>query len=177
MQFVKKYVIMLLWPLPTPSPQLAAERQAGEVPEAERSSASGAGCEAGGFAAEGVGLNELTKIRKEQIFMKLIFAIVNNDDSQSVQTAVTENGFQVTKLASSGGFLKAGNTTFMMAVDDSRVDDLIEVIRKHSRKRKQLMTPVTAYDAAASSYGAFPVEVSIGGATIIITNIDRFEKV
>ncbi len=109
--------------------------------------------------------------------MKLIFAIVNNDDSQSVQTAVTENGFQVTKLASSGGFLKAGNTTFMMAVDDSRVDDLIEVIRKHSRKRKQLMTPVTAYDAAASSYGAFPVEVSIGGATIIITNIDRFEKV
>lgn len=108
--------------------------------------------------------------------MKLIFAIVNNDDSQSVQSAVTENGFQVTKLASSGGFLKAGNTTFMIAADDSRVDEIIEIIRKHSRKRKQLMTPVTAYDASVG-YNAFPVEVSIGGATIIITDIDRFEKV
>ena len=50
--------------------------------------------------------------------------------------AVTEAGFQATKLASTGGFLKSGNTTFMLAVDDSRVDEIIEVIRKALKKEK-----------------------------------------
>lgn len=107
--------------------------------------------------------------------MKLIFAIVNNDDSHSVQNSITECGFQVTKLASTGGFLKAGNTTFMLAVDDARVDEIIEVIKKHSRKRKQLMPSTPAY--GGGTYGNFPVEISIGGATIIVSDIDRFEKV
>ena len=44
--------------------------------------------------------------------MKLIYAIVNNDDSHSVSSALMQNGFSVTKLASTGGFLMAGNTTF-----------------------------------------------------------------
>ena len=111
---------------------------------------------------------------KGRNLMKLVFAIVNNDDSHSVQDAVTEAGFQATKLASTGGFLKSGNTNFILAVDDSRVDEIIEVIRKHSRKRKQMMPSNPSY---GSSYASFPVEISIGGATIIVTDIDRFEKV
>ena len=46
--------------------------------------------------------------------MKLIFAVVNGDDSQAVSKALTKNGFFATKLASTGGFLSAGNTTFMI---------------------------------------------------------------
>ena len=49
--------------------------------------------------------------------MKLIIAIVNNDDSSDVQTALTEGGFFVTKLATSGGFLKKGNTTFFIGTN------------------------------------------------------------
>ena len=44
--------------------------------------------------------------------MKLIYAIVSSDDSSSVSGALTQNGFFATKLASTGGFLRAGNTTF-----------------------------------------------------------------
>ena len=109
------------------------------------------------------------------IILKLIFAVVNNDDSHAVQTAITEGGFQATKLASTGGFLKAGNTTFMLAVDDGKIDEVIEIIRKHSRKRKQRMPATPTY--STGSYASFPVEISIGGATIIVTGIDRFEKV
>ena len=88
--------------------------------------------------------------------MKLIFAIVNNDDSHSVSSALTQGGFQATKLASTGGFLMAGNTTFMICSEDGKVDDVIQIM---------------------SNYTSFPVEVSVGGATIFVTNIERFEKV
>ena len=107
--------------------------------------------------------------------MKLVHAIINNDDSHSVASALNKNGFQATKLASTGGFLMAGNTTFILCVEDDKVDELIEVIRKHSRKRKQFVPSATSY--GVGTYTSFPVEVSIGGATIFVTNIERFEKV
>ena len=107
--------------------------------------------------------------------MKLVYAIVNNDDSHSVSSALTKQGFQVTKLASTGGFLMAGNTTFLICIEDEKVDELIEIIKKHSRRRKQFVPSATSY--GVGTYTSFPVEVSIGGATIFITNIERFEKV
>lgn len=107
--------------------------------------------------------------------MKLIFSIVNNDDSHSVSTSLTQNGFQATKLASTGGFLMAGNTTFMICSEDDQVDKVIDIITKHSHKRKQFVPSSASY--GLSNYTSFPVEVSVGGATIFVTNIERFEKV
>jgi len=106
--------------------------------------------------------------------MKLMFAIVNNDDSHSVSTALMNNGFQATKLASTGGFLMSGNTTFLLCIEDSRVDDVINVIKEHSHKRKQFVPNAASY--GAGGYTSFPVEVSVGGATIFVSNIERFEK-
>ena len=107
--------------------------------------------------------------------MKLIFSIVNNDDSHAVQSALTKSGFQATKLASSGGFLMSGNTTFMVCAEDDRTDEAIEVIKTHSHKRKQFVPSSASY--GIGSYTSFPVEVSVGGATIFVTPIERFEKV
>ncbi len=107
--------------------------------------------------------------------MKLIFAIVNSDDSHSVSSAITKAGFRATKLASSGGFLSTGNTTFMIACEDGKVDEVVEVIRTHSRKRKQVVSSEMA--ASISDSTMFPVEVSVGGATIFIVPIERIERV
>lgn len=96
--------------------------------------------------------------------MKLVFAIVNNDDSHSVSSALTQ-----------GGFLMVGNTTFMICSEDGKVDDVIQIISKHSHKRKQFVPNSASY--GMSNYTSFPVEVSVGGATIFVTNIERFEKV
>jgi uncharacterized protein YaaQ len=108
--------------------------------------------------------------------MKLIYAIVNNDDSHAVSNALTQNGFAVTKLASTGGFLMSGNTTFLVCSDDEKVDEVIEIIRDNSRKRKQFV-PSSASYGGEGSYASFPVEVSVGGATVFVTDIERFEKV
>ena len=50
--------------------------------------------------------------------MKLILAIVSNDDSSKVSSALTKNHFSVTKLATTGGFLLSGNTTFLIGTQD-----------------------------------------------------------
>ena len=106
--------------------------------------------------------------------MKLIFAIVSNDDSSKVSKELTKNRFSVTKLATTGGFLMAGNTTFIIGTEDERVDEAIEIIGKHSKKRTQMVPSSASY--GVGMYSAFPVEVQVGGATIFVMNVERFEK-
>ena len=106
--------------------------------------------------------------------MKLIFAIVSNDDSSRVSKELTKNKYSVTKLATTGGFLMAGNTTFLIGTDDDRVDDVIRIIGMHSKKRTQTVPSSASY--GVGMYTSFPVEVQVGGATIFVTNIERFEK-
>lgn len=106
--------------------------------------------------------------------MKLIFAIVSNDDSSRVSKELTKNKYSVTKLATTGGFLMAGNTTFLIGTDDDRVDDVIRIIGMHSKKLTQMVPSSASY--GVGMYTSFPVEVQVGGATIFVTNIERFEK-
>ena len=77
--------------------------------------------------------------------MKLITAIVNKEDSKNVCNELLKNKFYVTRLATTGGFLMAGNMTLLICTDDARVDDCIGII-------------------------------SVGGATVMVTNVERFEK-
>jgi len=107
--------------------------------------------------------------------MKLIFAIVNNDDSHRVSNALSKKGIIATKLASTGGFLMSGNTTFLICAEDSKIDEIIDIITKHCKKRKQFVPSSTSYGLDTLTY--VPIEVPVGGATIFVTNIERFEKV
>ena len=107
--------------------------------------------------------------------MKLIYAIVNNDDARAVSVSLTKAGFSATKLASTGGFLMSGNTTFLICSENDKVDEIIRIIHDHSHKRTQFVQSASAYGTHA--YAGFPVEVTVGGATIFVTDIERFEKV
>jgi len=109
--------------------------------------------------------------------MKLIYAIVSDDDSSVVSRQLTKNGFFATKLATTGGFLMSGNTTFMICTDDEKVPQAIEIIKQNSRKRKQMVPSADTYSLGSSFASLYPVEVTIGGATIFVTNVEHFEKV
>lgn len=108
--------------------------------------------------------------------MKLIYAVINNDDSHDVSSALTKSGFFATKLASTGGFLMAGNTTFMICADNDKVDEIIGIIKEKSRRRKQYV-PAAIFAGAEMQGVSYPVEVSVGGATIFVTDVERFEKI
>jgi uncharacterized protein YaaQ len=116
------------------------------------------------------------KEQKGGFRMKLIMAIVSNEDSNAVSHALTKAGFSVTKLATTGGFLRSGNTTLISGVEDERVNKAIEIISKKSSSRTQVV-PTMSGSMDVGVYSSFPVEVTVGGATIFVLDVERFEKV
>ena len=89
--------------------------------------------------------------------MKMVIAIVQDLDSQRLSTALTNNNFRTTKLASTGGFLRAGNTTFLTGVEDARVDELLSLINKNCGNREQIVSPVTPMSGNVDNYIPYPI--------------------
>ena len=106
--------------------------------------------------------------------MKLVVAVVQDQDSNRLSTALTKNNYRATKLASTGGFLRSGNTTFLIGTDDSLIRKLIEVIRENCRSREQMGAPVSPMGGNADSYIPYPVEVEVGGAIVFVLPIEQF---
>lgn len=88
--------------------------------------------------------------------MKLILAILQNRDKDSVTEALSENKFQATLLPSSGAFFRQGNVTLMVGVEDDLVDTVIQLIKDNC---------------------ADPDEPNLKRATVFVINVDRFEQV
>ncbi|TMW69976.1 cyclic-di-AMP receptor [Alteribacter natronophilus] len=108
--------------------------------------------------------------------MKLIVAVVQDKDSNRLSDALVDNKFQATKLASTGGFLKAGNTTFMIGTEDEHVQDVLTIIKDNCKSREQLVAPISPMGGNADSYVPYPVEVQVGGATVFVLPVEEFEK-
>ena len=109
--------------------------------------------------------------------MKLIFAVVNGDDSAAVSKALAKNGFRATKLASSGSFLSSGNTTFLICVEDTDVDAVINVVQQKCHHRKQFVPSTPTYGSPVSgTVPSMPLEVPVGGATVFVLDVEQFCK-
>ena len=109
--------------------------------------------------------------------MKLIIAVVQDDEVEDlVETLVKEKVYS-TKLASTGGFLREGNTTLLIGVEKDKVDSVISIIKDICKSRKQTFTTPIPPTGSAGVYIPYPIEVMVGGATIFVVDIDRFEKV
>ncbi|MHC6181377.1 cyclic-di-AMP receptor [Clostridium sp. JNZ X4-2] len=109
--------------------------------------------------------------------MKLIIAIVQDDDAGDLLENLTEAGFGVTKLATTGGFLKAGNTTLMIGVEEKNVGEVINHIEEVCKTRKQVITTPSSVASSTGVYMPYPVEVEVGGANIFVVDVDKFVRV
>ncbi|PLT27773.1 cyclic-di-AMP receptor [Peribacillus deserti] len=108
--------------------------------------------------------------------MKLIIAVIQDKDSNRLSNALVDHNFRATKLATTGGFLKSGNTTFMIGTDDIRVDKALEIIKENCQSREQLVAPVSPMGGNADSYVPYPVEVEVGGATVFVLPVEHFRQ-
>lgn len=108
--------------------------------------------------------------------MKLVMAIVQDKDSRRLSEALVESNYRATKLASTGGFLKSGNTTFMIGTEDENVTPVIDIIRDNCKSRDQLMSPVSPMSGNADTYIPQPVEVEVGGATVFVLPVEHFAQ-
>ncbi|CCI85232.1 hypothetical protein FC52_GL001227 [Lactobacillus pasteurii DSM 23907 = CRBIP 24.76] len=105
--------------------------------------------------------------------MKLIVAIVQKEDSNKLQRAFVENNVRATKLATTGGFLSQGNTTFLIGIDDEQVDKVLEIIKDKSQAREEYVQPNLISSGLEMSQF---VKVTVGGATCFVLPVDQFEQ-
>ena len=108
--------------------------------------------------------------------MRLIIAIVQDKDVGHLLEGLTKEDFRATKLASTGGFLREGNTTLLIGVEKEKVQAALGVIGRTCKSRSQLITPLSPMGGPAESYVPMPVEVQVGGATCFVLDVEQFVK-
>ncbi|WP_029479130.1 cyclic-di-AMP receptor [Deinococcus frigens] len=109
--------------------------------------------------------------------MKLVLAVIQDADATALVRVLSENAFEVTKLASTGGFLREGNTTLMIGVSDERMDDLKRFVRQTCRTRSRLVAPSVPMGEQNEGLVSDPVEVPVGGAVMFVMGVQEFVKV
>ena len=108
--------------------------------------------------------------------MKLLISVINSDDTYSLTDALTEHGYTSTVVSSTGGFLREGNTTLLIGVQDDQVIDVLRLIQSTCRTRQKYVNPFPAMVDYEEAYLATPIEVEVGGAVVFVVNVERFEK-
>lgn len=107
----------------------------------------------------------------------MIVAIVHNEDAGVLVDALLEREFRATRLQSSGGFLKQSNATVMLGVEDAAVDDVMAIIAEHCTSRTQVVNPMPPIMEPGEFFMPYPLEVEVGGATVFVLPVERFERI
>jgi uncharacterized protein YaaQ len=107
--------------------------------------------------------------------MKLIVAIIQAYDADRLLRAVTSAGFRATKIVSTGGFLRMGNATILMGVDDERVRECLDIVRANCEPRAEVAFDPTEHEFIEW----FPIgvhDVTVGGAVVFILPVSAFHQ-
>jgi uncharacterized protein YaaQ len=109
--------------------------------------------------------------------MKLVVAIVHNEDAGALVDALLDREFGATRLHSSGGFLKQSNATVIVGVEDEQVDDVVAIVRENCTSRTQIVNPMPPIMEPGEFFMPYPLEVEVGGATVFVVAVERFERI
>ncbi len=107
--------------------------------------------------------------------MKAIIAVVQGQDTAKVSHALRTKGISFTTIDSTGGFLRERNATFLVGVADENLQPVLEIIAANSRTRSEYVSSYPSAFDPAEFYMPRPVEVQVGGATVWVLDVERFE--
>ena len=108
--------------------------------------------------------------------MKLVLAVVHDEDSHKLMEALHCRGYMATKLASTGGFLKTGNTTMFIGISEEYVTDVTNIIKENCKTEKQMTLVNPPIPSSIEGCMPYPVEVTVGGATFFVLDVEQFLK-
>ena len=108
--------------------------------------------------------------------MKIVLAIVQDQDSHRLSKKLTEQNIRATKLSTTGSFLKSGNTTFIIGIEDERVDAALAIIQATCEAREQMVSAPSSLDPSIDSFIGSTIKVPIGGATVFVLPVDSFHQ-
>ena len=87
--------------------------------------------------------------------MKLVIAIVQDQDATAVIDGLVQGEYRSTRINTQGGFLKRGNATILVGVEDDQVPDVLRVVKEHAR----------------------PSQADRPAGTVFVLNVARFVRV
>ncbi len=108
--------------------------------------------------------------------MKLAVCIVHNRDKNRVTEELVKAGFKFTVIGSTGGFLREGNTTILIGVEEAEMATLQKVIAQNCQSREQLVNVMPFESAPPGAFIPSPVKVPVGGAVMFVVNVDQFHR-
>ena len=108
--------------------------------------------------------------------MKLVVTIVHDRDKHRIADALLRSDFKFTKLSSTGGFLREGNVTFLIGIDESRLDDLLSLIKESCKSRDQYASVVPPDASNAGMFMPSSIKVVVGGAVVFVLEVEQFER-
>ena len=109
--------------------------------------------------------------------MKLIIALVQDEDASRLISTLMSDGYRVTTLAPPGGILRPGTTTLLVGVEDEKLKNAMSIIEKVCKSRKQIATSPSPISGTTGVYVPYPIEVTVGGATIFVLDVEQFTKI
>jgi uncharacterized protein YaaQ len=107
--------------------------------------------------------------------MQLVLAIVQDEDAGPVIETLTSAGFRATRINTVGGFLRKGNATILVGVERQRLHRALLIIRDNCETRTEYFVP-TAPGEVGEPYPLDPIQVQVGGATVFVLDVERFER-
>jgi len=108
--------------------------------------------------------------------VKLLLAIVHSEDAAALVDALLEKDYRTTRLQSSGGFLRQSNATVVLGVEDDKVEEVMAIVRENCTSRTQVVNPMPPIMEPGEFFMPYPLEVEVGGATVFVVPVDRFER-
>jgi uncharacterized protein YaaQ len=108
--------------------------------------------------------------------MKLVIAVVQGKDVDGLLSALVRDGFRATQVNSSGGFLRESNVTLFIGVDDHDVAAVRQLIQTNCHSRTHFVNPLMPIIEPGEAMISSPVEVPVGGATMFVVGVQRFER-
>ena len=109
--------------------------------------------------------------------MRLIIAVVQARDADGLLDRLTARGFRATQINSAGGFLRERNVTLLVGVQEAYVAEVLRLIKQSCHARTQFVNPLMPIVEPGESYVANPIEVQVGGATVFVLGVERYERI
>ena len=108
--------------------------------------------------------------------MKLVVAIVQDEDIDALTQALVGAGHRFTKVSTTGSFLRTGNSSLLIGVEDAAVAGVMAVLRRTCRRRTRIAVPYSPALEPGLLYMPENFEVEVGGAVVFVAAVERFER-
>jgi uncharacterized protein YaaQ len=109
--------------------------------------------------------------------VKLIIAVVQDEDIEALTTELIDQNIRFTKVSTSGSFLRMGNTSLLIGIEDALVPEVMNTLKRTCKRRTQIAVPYSPALEPGLLYMPENFEVEVGGAIVFVANVSRFERI